>query len=515
MTTYSEEQKTYSDHLNLISTTDPESHITYTNDDFCAVSGFTPEELLGYPHNMVRHEDMPKAAFAQMWQYLKSGKSWMGLVKNRCKDGRYYWVTAFVTPIRNQDGEVTEYQSVRTAPSKDQVKRAVLFYHSLKLGKVRAVPRLSQQKMMTVFWGIQLLLTAGGVVFDVPACFVVSMLLGAGGLWLSYRQGRRLAAVTQFAKAAYDNPLMEKVYTGHEDDFSPFELALIKKGAELRALAARAEGTSAGILSAAEEELATVQHVGNTLELQSQETDAIATVISELTQSINDIAVAASAAQSLTDASREATQEGLGSIQQTIAAVNALDQELEDAQSVIIAVSESSQKIDSILEVITSIAEQTNLLALNAAIEAARAGDAGRGFAVVADEVRHLAEKTQSSAGEVHTMIDQLQLLVKRSVSAIEQGNQLSGECKQRADETGEVLRLIFDSLGQVTGTSKEIASAVEQQALVSQDINRKIVNISELSRETAAISETSVQRTRRQVDGIDALNRLIARFMH
>lgn len=96
------QNKNYPKDANLISTTDTSSKITYANNTFCEVAEYNEEELIGHPHNMVRHKDMPKAAFAQLWQYIKSGKSWMGLVKNQCKGGGYYWVSAFVTPIVNE-----------------------------------------------------------------------------------------------------------------------------------------------------------------------------------------------------------------------------------------------------------------------------------------------------------------------------------------------------------------------------------------------------------------------------
>ncbi len=109
-------ERLYPEHQNLISTTDLESRITYANDEFCQIAGFTLAELQGSPHNLVRHPDMPPQAFADMWRHLREGKSWMGPVKNRCKNGDHYWVNAFVTPIQDASGKVVEYQSVRTAP---------------------------------------------------------------------------------------------------------------------------------------------------------------------------------------------------------------------------------------------------------------------------------------------------------------------------------------------------------------------------------------------------------------
>ena len=96
------EEVTFSAEQELVSTTDLRGVITYANPAFCQVAGFTAEELIGKNHNLVRHPDMPAAAFADLWQKLKQGQSWRGLVKNRCKDGRYYWVDAFVTPIYQQ-----------------------------------------------------------------------------------------------------------------------------------------------------------------------------------------------------------------------------------------------------------------------------------------------------------------------------------------------------------------------------------------------------------------------------
>ncbi|MGL6607904.1 methyl-accepting chemotaxis protein [Aeromonas hydrophila] len=117
-------ERLYPEHQSLISTTDLESRITYANDEFCHIAGFNLEELQGEHHNLVRHPDMPKQAFADLWHHIRAGKSWMGPVKNRCKNGDHYWVSAFVTPIKDAHGKVVEYQSVRTAPSEEIKQRA-------------------------------------------------------------------------------------------------------------------------------------------------------------------------------------------------------------------------------------------------------------------------------------------------------------------------------------------------------------------------------------------------------
>ena len=127
-------ERTFPGHERLISTTDLNSKITYCNDAFVAISGFTREELIGQPHNLVRHPDMPPAVFGHMWDTIKQGKPWMGIVKNRAKNGDFYWVSAYVTPVY-EHGKVAGYESVRSLPSEEQKRRADKLYARLRNGK--------------------------------------------------------------------------------------------------------------------------------------------------------------------------------------------------------------------------------------------------------------------------------------------------------------------------------------------------------------------------------------------
>ncbi|MDF2156140.1 PAS domain-containing methyl-accepting chemotaxis protein [Vibrio sp. CAU 1672] len=506
--------KDFSSAANLISTTDPSSHITYANSDFCDIAGYKEQALVGNPHNIVRHKDMPKAAFKQMWDYLKSGQSWMGLVKNQCSDNQHhYWVSAFVTPIRDPQDNIVEYQSVRSKPSKDQIQRAGTLYKQLNENKASHRPRI---KFHTINVAGMALLTASLLT---SAISMSNWLLGLPALLSlvllasTHIQKRRFNQLLQLSKQAYENELMEKPYTNHKDDYSQIELALMMRKAELRAVSARASETSGKILISAEEEFGTIQSIDQGLQQQCSETEQVATAVEELTNSINEVSTAATESSQLTVQANTESQKGLSSIEETIAEVDALNEELTRSQSIINQLSDDSQKIDSILEVITAISEQTNLLALNAAIEAARAGEAGRGFAVVADEVRNLASKTGSSANEIHAMIKQLQDTASQAVEAMQNGNQLSNNCKQRADQTGDVLRMISAKLDSVTDSSHQIAVAVEQQACVTQEINRNIINIKQLADNTSETSQTSIERTSRLVDSIEAMQRLMTQF--
>ncbi|MGF1910839.1 methyl-accepting chemotaxis protein [Vibrio kasasachensis] len=505
--------KGYSHSVNLISTTDPSSYVTYANHDFCDIAGYREEELIGKPHNVVRHKDMPKAAFEQMWSYLKAGKSWMGLVKNQCTDEQHYWVSAFVTPIKDAEGNIIEFQSVRSKPDSEQVNRASTLYKKLREGKK---PNLVRLNFHSLFVGLSAFILIAAVALSLLQPHWLSFTMSGLSLvllgGLSY-QLKRFTKLQSIAKQAYDNSLMEKLYTDKFDSYSQIELALMMRKAELRAITGRATETSGQILISAEDEFGTIQTMGQSLNQQCAETEQVATAVEELTQSIAEVSNAASAASAMADEANLHSSNGLASIEATIGEVDMLVQELSHSQNIINRLAQDTQKIDGILEVISVISDQTNLLALNAAIEAARAGEAGRGFAVVADEVRNLASKTGSSASEIHSMIRQLQETAESAVNAMDKGIDLSERCKVRADETGGMLRNISNQLDNVNDSSHQIAAAVEEQAAVTQEINRNIVNIKQLADETSMTSHSSIDRTRELVDSIEALQRLMEQF--
>lgn len=508
------ENKDYPDHVSFISTTYRSSHITYANQVFCDIAEYSQEELLGNPHNLVRHADMPKAAFGQLWSYIQEGKSWMGIVKNKCKSSKHYWVSAFVTPIKNEKGEIIEYQSVRSKPTAEQVKRADALYKAINAGKKISLTRSPLTKLLmlisvlglatNLYWMLQQQTWLLGAL---SSAFLLALMVG-----IAHVQ-RRLSHMQALASEAYSNPLLEKVYTGRRDEFSQVELALMMRKAELRAVTARSGDTSGRILKDAQHEFETAKSIEQSLTAQHAETEQVASAVEELTYSINDIASAASLTSQLTQEARSESITGLKSIKATVSKVNELDKELLNSQTILQTLSAHTKQVESILDVISTISEQTNLLALNAAIEAARAGESGRGFAVVADEVRHLAIKTNDSTTEIHSMITELQDLAAQGVNAIQRGSDLSQQCIVSADETGGIINDITSKLEQVSDRSQQIAVAVEQQAIATKEITANAVNIKMLTEKTAQSSADSVNRTRVLVSNLKELQRLISQF--
>lgn len=246
---------------------------------------------------------------------------------------------------------------------------------------------------------------------------------------------------------------------------------------------------------------------------QKNQISMVATAVNEMAASIHEVASNTAAADESAREAKDETLSGLQVMEDNIRITNTLSDEIESAAEVIQTLKTDSEGIGKVLDVIRGISEQTNLLALNAAIEAARAGEQGRGFAVVADEVRTLASRTQESTVEIQGMIESLQQGADSAVTVMDRGIETVGESVKQATQTGETLKTTTAAVNSISDLNAQIASAIEEQSAVAEDINKSVVTVDNLAQQgdEASINIASANEQLSQL--AENLSRLVSRF--
>ncbi|WP_373877875.1 methyl-accepting chemotaxis protein [Pseudomonas turukhanskensis] len=282
---------------------------------------------------------------------------------------------------------------------------------------------------------------------------------------------------------------------------------------KLRDTLAQISGSSTQLAAAAEELNAVTEEASRGLVQQNDEIEQAATAVNEMSVAVDEVARNAVSTSEASKVSNQAAQVGQERVSDTIGAITRLTGEMESTASLVQQVAAQSQDIGKVLDVIRGIAEQTNLLALNAAIEAARAGESGRGFAVVADEVRALAHRTQNSTQEIEQMVSTMRTGASEALSAMQSSSSRAQSTRELAQSAGSALGEITTAIGEMYERNLVIASAAEEQAQVAREVDRNLVNIRDLSVQSATgahqTSASSHELARLAAD----LNRLVNRF--
>ena len=441
----------------------------------------------------------------------------MGPVKNKCKNGDYYWVNAFATPIKDSSGKIHEYQSVRTKLDDEVKARATNLYASLCAGKS---PKKITKNTDITLWVQNILLLS--VVLSASSIILASadvwlllpnliiMLLGTG-IFIKWRT--KYKKVVQTSKNIFDNSMMRYLYSGNNDEIGKIELALTMKNAQLRAVVGRVGDDSGNITKLAQKSSKTGDEVAQTLSQQSAETEQIATAINQMSATVQEISQVVTRASESSQQGLDISNQGQAVVSQTVDSINELSEQLASVDVAINSLISGTKSIETVLNEISSIADQKNLLALNAAIEAARAGEQGRGFAVVAEEVRALAMRSQNSTEEIGKLLGQLQVESETATSAMTRGNDLSKICVELAKATGDSLKNITSDVSELADINIQIATAVEEQSVVAEQVSKNIVAISDMSTHSEANGREAVSLSQELLAKLNEQHGLLQQF--
>jgi aerotaxis receptor len=500
----------------IVSKTDLDGNIVYVNPYFIQVSGFTEEELIGAPQNIVRHPDMPAEAFADLWASIRSGMPWTGIVKNRCKNGDHYWVKANITPVREQ-GRTIGYMSVRTRATREQVAEAAAAYAALRDGSRelsirhgqvirRGLPHLLA-RLSHVSLGMRIWLSTSIVNVLLLAVCVASLFADETGtavrygifaatfagllinvfLWYTLRVGmlQPLARALEGARAIAAGDLSGSFDTRSTDEVGQLLRALQQMNSNLIATIGDVRVNVETMAVATRQIAAGNADLSGRTEAQAASLEETASSVDEFSSTVKANADNSRQASELAVAASQVAEEGGVIVAEVIATMDEINT--------------SSKRIVDIIGLIEGIAFQTNILALNAAVEAARAGEQGRGFAVVASEVRNLAQRSSAAAKDIKGLID-------ASVGKV-------GAGMERAHRAGATMEHVVSSVRQVTTIMQEISTASHEQSLGVDQVNKAIAHMDEVTQQNAALVEEAAAAAVSLADEARGLTNAVSLF--
>jgi len=497
----------------MISSTDLKGNITFVNDVFVRISGFTEEELIGQPHNIIRHPDMPEAAFEDLWNRVKDGNPWMGMVKNRCKNGDYYWVSAYVTPIQ-KEGAIIGYESVRVKPTREQVSKAEKLYKKINEGKtLRVIP----EGAFEVLAGVAFASLAGyGYAVGNLNVALLSAVVGSIALpgWLAIKNQIKFKKIAQmYLPKSSATKLAALTYSDLKGFAALTDVLLMGRDRHVDTILTRILASTKGLRNESKSVYGQAQGIHSEMQEQLSSNEVVVSSMSDMVSAIGELSESISRTAEQASFSEELTKDGVLTAEAAREIVINLAKTVETIGNEVIILSDKIDEVRNAASLIDDISSKTNLLALNAAIEAARAGEAGRGFSVVADEVRNLSIRTQEITQQIRVTLEELNDQAGRSVNHAKAGVKEAERGSEAMRETESKFATIGDNVSTINQMTIHMSAAIEEQAITSNEVNIKVDHLAESSKQGIESNE-KIMKNIKQIDEIvGSLNETVSHF--
>ncbi|TGK87519.1 PAS domain-containing protein [Leptospira noumeaensis] len=508
----------------IISRTDAKGLITYVSPDFARISEYSAEEMIGKPHNIVRHPDMPKIVFEELWDYIKAGLPWTGAVKNRAKSGNFYWVDATITPIFNEERKVVGYVSVRKKLADDKKE----FYDNLyqKMGerpflmnkKGKVIKNGRPVKPLDIFFVfLSSLPFLALFLFHLPKTpllcgilFFLQTLISSAFVFVLSKKNRKLQKATEsvisVSSGRFQYP--DHFQNDSRDEVKIMLLSMKSMSINLWGIISQIQKATHVSLRISEELTNLTNHFFTSTHSMASGSEEAAACMEELTSAlanIKQITTNHSIIMSDMKDYMNAVNQNLNGTQTALKGLGDLSlrstekadlgkRKISDSLEGIDAIKQVSNKILNIVSIITEIADRTNLLSLNASIEAARAGHVGAGFAIVAKEMMNLNEQIGISAEEIKTYVDETMAVIKDTSTKVKDASleifSLSDLFHEMKAITNKVSASLYHDLQESTRVKLKLESVEEQVRQIDQSVSEANLASKQISNIILGLSE-------------------------